>query len=300
MSWCYPTGTVSRQAEKVLGQGVAQSSSSAGHVRTRLTYASPEDPAYRRWAIRAIEVASGRRGLERMYWDLLERFDHGEEAFFPGALSRLDVSLDYDPEQLARVPREGPLIVVANHPFGIIDGLAACQLIEQARGPFKVLVHALLCQETRLAEYLLPVDFDETRESVRINIRTKRDAIEVLRNGGTVLIFPSGGVSTSETLFGEAVELEWKTFVAKLVQQARANVLPLWFEGQNGRLFHLVSKFSMTLRLSLLMRETRKMMGHSVGVRVGDVLPFEDLDAIGDRKELTEHLKQAVENLGRP
>ncbi len=267
---------------------------------TRITYAAPQDPLYRQVLIRAIEVCSGRRDLERQYRDLVMRYDSGQEAFFAGALRRLDITLDHDAARLAAVPRDGPLIVIANHPFGIVDGLAACHLVESARGPFKVLVHALLCQEVRLEHYLLPIDFDHSRAAIRTNIASKRTALQVLDRGGTVLIFPAGGVATASGTFGTAVDLGWKHFVAKLVQQSRATVLPMFFQGQNSRLFQCASQFSMTLRLALLMFETRHLRGRRLRVEIGHPVPFTELAHIR-RRDLTAHLRQRVESLaGRP
>jgi putative hemolysin len=263
-----------------------------------LTYADPEDPWVRRAAIRTIEALSGRRHLETLYRELYRTLDD-DERFFERALELLRVRLDLDEARLAQVPRTGPVIFVANHPFGVLDGLILCDLVRRTRGDFRILVNAVLCREPRVEHHLLPVDFDESRAALRTNIETKRAALATLRAGGTVVIFPSGGVATARGGgFGPVEDLEWKTFAAKLVQQSRASVVPVFFHGTNSRAFHLVSQISMTLRLSLLMHEVRRRIGTTVRVTVGEPLPWEALAAVPDRQALTEHLRAITHGLG--
>lgn len=136
----------------------------------------------------------------------------------------------------ASVPKQGPLIFIANHPFGVVDGLVLCDLAAQTRGRFKILIHAALCQDVDLAPYFLPVDFEETKAAIRTNIGSKRVALETLAADGTRVIFPSGGVSTafSKFGFGPVAEWPWTTFTAKLVHQSRASVVPVFFYGTNS------------------------------------------------------------------
>jgi putative hemolysin len=115
-----------------------------------------------------------------------------------------------------------------------------------------------------------------------------------LKQGVTIVIFPAGGVATASKLFGKAEDLPWKIFPAKLIQAAGASVVPIHFSGQNGCLFHIVSKFSLTLRLSLLVREFARLRGKSISVKIGNVLPWSQLAVLGDRKALLETLHNAV------
>jgi putative hemolysin len=112
-----------------------------------------------------------------------------------------------------------------------------------------------------------------------------------------MIIFPSGGVATAERSFGKAEELPWKHFTARLVQQSRASVLPIYFEGQNSHIFHLVSRVSLMLRLSLLVSEFRKFVGARVRLHVGEVVPFSALEHKADRRMLTDELYARVHQL---
>jgi len=148
-----------------------------------------------------------------------------------------------------------------------------------------------------MAPYSLPVSFEETKEALALNMQTRHEALRLLKDGVTVVIFPAGGVATAKKGFGRAEDLPWKMFPAKLIQAARANVVPVYFEGQNGRLFHLASKISLTLRVSLLIREFRRLSGSTIQARVGRMIPWEELSSHADRKDLLARLFGAVFNM---
>ena len=152
-------------------------------------------------------------------------------------------------------------MLLANHPFGVVDGLALTVLASRIRPEFRVITNSVLCVDERTENRLLPIDFEESRDAMRRNIETKRTALRALAAGECVAIFPSGGVATAVLGLRPAVDLEWHTFVAKLIRSSQATVVPVFFHGQNGPLFQLASKLSLTLRLSLLLREVNNKRG---------------------------------------
>ena len=103
-----------------------------------------------------------------------------------------------------------------------------------------------------------------------INMQTRHEAVRLLKEGVTIIVFPAGGVATAKKGFGRAEDLPWKIFPAKLIQAAKASVIPIYFEGQNGRLFHLASRVSLTLRISLLIREFRRLSGSTITSHIGE------------------------------
>ena len=214
----------------------------------KLTYASPDQPRMMRGVIKLVERFSGQRGFIEMYERAVSK---GALGFFGGALDELGVTREVDEAQLARIPREGPLVFVANHPFGVVDGLMLCELAARTRGEFKVLLHQALFKEPTLERLMLPIDFSGTREAARHNIEARNEAIALLKAGGTVLIFPAGGIATARGGWrGPVTDLEWKTLPARMIQASEATVVPVYFRGQNSPLFQWVSQFSLTLRLS--------------------------------------------------
>jgi putative hemolysin len=263
-----------------------------------LTYAAPDDPRAKRAVIRAIERLTGQRTIERLYARSFDRTDEEtDKTFWTAALDELDITLDYDAAQLDKVPPEGPVIFVANHPYGVLDGLAICHLASYVRPRFHILINRILCREERIARYLLPIDFRETPEATRVNISSMRSAIGTLRRGGAVVIFPAGGIATAHKPFGPAVDLEWKPFAARLVQRTEATVIPIYFHGQNSRLFQWASRLSQTLRLSLIVHELDRRRGSTLDVTIGDPLLYADLAEMDDRDALTRYLRSVTHAL---
>ncbi|MCU0829913.1 MAG: lysophospholipid acyltransferase family protein [Rhizobiaceae bacterium] len=262
-----------------------------------LTYADERHPRLKRWIIRGIENLSGRRHYAALYEIWRQQIVPSGHNLFTEMLRLTGIGLApagvFPPRDLP----DGPLIIVANHPYGIGDGAAALALAEQLGRPFKVIINNALLRVPEMRPYALPVDFEETKEAMATNLAMRREALAFLKSGGTIIIFPAGGVATAPKGLGRAVDLPWKGFVASLIHKAQAHVLPVFFEGQNSRMFHIVSQFSLTLRLSLLVREFTKLSGRSIVFHTGKLISPLDLAAIGDRKLLIDHLRHQVEAL---
>lgn len=264
-----------------------------------LSYVSPNDPAWKRWTIGAIEDLSGRHRYLPLYrrWqtEIIGKSPH----IVNDCLKLIDVDLSVESKVPwpPRVPDGMPLVMIANHPFGIGDGMVAVALAEQLGRPYRVLINNDLLKIPEIRPYSLPIDFSETREATEMNLRSRAEARRLLKEGVTIIVFPAGGVATARNPFGRAQELPWKTFAARLVQLGEAAVLPVYFEGQNSVLFHAVSRFSLTLRLSLLVSEFRYFSGKPYTARVGTVTPYKELKRRDDRKALIEELYVMVQRL---
>ncbi|MGD1879787.1 MAG: lysophospholipid acyltransferase family protein [Kiloniellaceae bacterium] len=253
------------------------------------TYAAADDAAWRRAVIHGIEQLTGKPRLWRLYADYCN--GPAVDDFFTEAVERLSLNVALDSRELARIPREGPLVVVANHPYGVVDGIVLGYLLSRVRPDFRIVVNSVLYRLPELQPFLLPIDFAETREAQATNLASRRQARADLAAGRAIAIFPGGTVSTAPSPLGRAVDPDWKPFVGRLVQESRATVVPVFFEGQNSRLFQLASQVSMTLRLSLLFREVVNKMGAELRLRIGAPLTYAQLAHFHDRRALTEHLR---------
>jgi putative hemolysin len=261
------------------------------------SYANDAQPRVKRWLIRSIEGLSGRNRYFELYNVWRHQIVPGGDRIFGRMLEligvRLDVAQPWPPQNLP----DTPLVMIANHPFGIGDGVAILALAEKLNRPCRVLINNELLKIAEMEPYALPVSFEETKEALALNLQTRHDAVRLLKAGCTIIVFPAGGVATAPKGFGKAVDLPWKMFPARLIQLAQASVIPVHFAGQNGRMFHLASKVSMTLRLSLLVREFRKLSGKPISVKIGETLSWRELSQFGDRKDLLQHLQRAVLDL---
>jgi putative hemolysin len=232
---------------------------------------------------------------------LNQRFPRAEESFWQAAVRSLALDVRYDARALAAVPKTGPVVFVANHPYGVLDGIVMSWLVSKARGDFVVLTHVVLTRAPEAAPFILPVDFSGTEEAQRNNLASRAAARAQLERGGAVVVFPAGGISTAPDKLGRkpAIDARWQPFVSQLTQRSRATVIPVWFGGQNSRLFQIASHLSLTLRLSLIFHEVKTRIGTSLPVAIGAPIPFSSIAGITDRQALADELRERVYALAR-
>tara|TARA_S200000501_G_scaffold291995_1_gene277288 strand:+ start:160 stop:1086 length:927 start_codon:yes stop_codon:yes gene_type:complete len=264
------------------------------------SYASKSEHNFaQRLIIKTIEKLSGKKKLENLYknYSLDER---SPKKFWTDILKEMEIKIVNKSYNKLSIPKNGSLLVIANHPFGIIDGLILCSLVSNIRDDFKIMTHETLQFLPQLKQFILPVDFNgQSKKSKLLNIETAKKARDFLENNGVLIIFPSGGVSTATSLKSDAVDDEWKLFPAKLIHQTKTNILPIYFDGKNGLLFHIFATKikNQTLKYSSYIHETKKKIGKEIIIYSGDVINYDTLKDIEDRLELTKHLKEITYNL---
>ncbi len=258
------------------------------------SYANPDDPKVRRMTMALLERALGLSRLTSGYERWRTTLGGASPRTFGSMLEMCEIDLvltgHWPP---VRLP-DGPLLIVSNHPFGIGDGIALGAIAERFGRPFKLLINQRLARVPEIEPYILPLSFDATREAVEMNLATRLEAVRLLKAGGTVGIFPGGGVATAPLGYGPVEELPWKKFLPKLVQMGGANVLPIYMHGQNSLLFQAASRVSLTARRAMLCREFVRQLGNPIVVEAGAVMAFETLAAIRDRNALLAHIQRAV------
>ncbi|MEM7214883.1 MAG: lysophospholipid acyltransferase family protein [Pseudomonadota bacterium] len=273
------------------------SGSLSSRDRIDFTYSSPYDSLPRRGFIRAVEAIGGQRRLKFLY-DQFHSGYAGTSDFFQAAVELMQLEISADETPLSKVPKEGPVVFIANHPYGVLDGILLTWLARKARPDVKVMANHVLCQAPDAAGALLPVDFNGTEEARQTNIETRKSAIETLKEGGAIGIFPAGGVGASEKPHkGPALDTAWHPFAAKMIKMSGATVIPIYFGGQNSRLFQMASHFSSTLRLALFFFETARRIGSEIEFVVGEPITPEEIAGFTDRKELVKTLRMRTFNL---
>ncbi len=266
------------------------------------TYSHPGQSRFRRSLIRAVETLTGQPKLRRLYLDWAWSDRAPGVPVFAAALRQLQMQprIAEGAQHLDAVPVTGGLLLVANHPFGVVDGLTIGNLGMQLRGNVRILTNSLLCRVPEVDPYLLPVDFSGTPEARRLTAETRRQAAALLQAGKVVAIFPAGGVATAnKPLTGRAVDAPWHPFIGRLATIPGVTTLPVHFAGQNSRLFQIASHTSYPLRVALIFHETRRRMGRPVDLRIGAPVSALDLAAM-DREQVAADLRRRCMALAAP
>ncbi|MDC3155121.1 1-acyl-sn-glycerol-3-phosphate acyltransferase [Pelagibacteraceae bacterium] len=252
-----------------------------------------------RLIIKTIEKITGKNKLEKIYQDF-SKDNPNPRFFWSGILKFMNINVINKSKKPLKIPSVGPLIIIANHPFGIIDGLILCSLASKVRSDFKILTHETLNLLPELDQFILPIEFNEgNKETIKNNINTGKKGKDHLLNEGLLIIFPSGGVTVAKNPKTAMIKDNWKHFTAKLIQQTKADVLPIYFDGSNGLLFHLFAAKlkNQTLKYSSYIHETRKKIGKEIIIYSGDIIKYIEMSEISDRSSLTEFLKTRTYNL---
>jgi len=224
--------------------------------RRGLTYSNTFDSPLKRAIIRAIEWMTGKATIVRRVREF-ERLGAPEgQAFWPATMKVMGIDLQTPQAELENIPATGPVVLVANHPHGLVDGMILADLIGRVRNDYRILTRSLLTGiDESAASYMIPVPFPHEPDAQKKMLEMRRAAMRHLAEGGLIALFPSGVVAVSETMFGPAVEHEWNVFTAKMIRTSGARVVPLYFPGSNSRWYQIANRISPTLRQSLLIHE---------------------------------------------
>jgi len=267
------------------------------HIARDISYAYSAQTRGGRAMIRTMENLTGRIGLIKRAEGYEKEVAEGRD-FWQVMLERYGLTLDVIGGSLANIPRNGPLILIANHPYGILDGLMMGHILSKMRGDFRILAHQVFRKAEDLNRIILPIDFDETKEALELNLRTRKTALTYLAASGAIGIFPGGTVSTAAKPFAQPMDPGWRGFTARMVSKSQATVVPVFFEGHTSRLFQIASHLHQTLRMGLLIKEFGKRVDTSVRIVVGDPIGREALDArVKDAKSLMAFLRHKTYEL---
>ncbi|MDJ0827154.1 MAG: lysophospholipid acyltransferase family protein [Rhodobacter sp.] len=256
-----------------------------------ISYASSVQSKGGRAVIRVLENATGRLRLIRRAEGYEKEIAAGRD-FWQVMVERYGLSLDVVRGSLANIPAEGPLILVSNHPYGILDGLMIGHILSLVRGDFRILANRVFRRARELDEIILPISFDDTKAALKLNVETRKTALRYLADGGAIGIFPGGTVATAKTPFARPLDPAWRTFTAKMIAKSEAAVVPIYFDGHNSRLFQVASHLHFTLRMALLINEFRARVDEPVKIAVGAPIPRADLEANRDPKSMMDFLRQ--------
>ena len=266
----------------------------------RLSYAGTFTNPFKATTIRVIEWITAKLYL----LSLIRKFEKSGapigSPFWPKALRHMGIRIDTPAAEIARIPASGPLVVVANHPHGLVDGMIMAELVNRVRSDFRILTRSLLTGIPEVEEFMIPVPFPHEDNARELGLQMRSLTMEHLKRGGVIILFPAGKVAMSDGFFGTAVEAEWNLFTHKMIQRSGATILPIRFTGQNSRAFQIANQLSDTLRQGLLLYEIKRALFKPQRPHVGVPIPASELDKWeGNPRGFLAWLREHTLSLGR-
>ena len=218
---------------------------------------------------------------------------HGKE-FFDKFLFERNLRYITFEEDLAKIPKTGPFILVANHPLGALDGILMTKILSEIRPDFKIMGNFLLTKIKAMEPFVISVNPFENRKELHSSANGMRQTLTHLENGGCVGIFPAGEVSNRNNEFGEILDRTWEKTAIKLIKKAKVPVVPMYFHAKNSSLFYRMSKIHPQLQTLLLPAEMMNDRDKPIRIRIGKCISPKMIDEQESIEELGEFLKRKV------
>jgi putative hemolysin len=219
--------------------------------------------------------------------------------FLNGILGEFKIEFEIPEEDLKRIPKDGPFITISNHPLGGIDGILLLKLLLQERPDYKIIANFLLHRIEPLKPFVMPVNPFETHKEAKSSIAGIKSALQHIRNGNPLGIFPAGEVSTYRD--GKLmVDKPWEEGAVKLIKKAQVPVIPIYFHAKNSRMFYVLSKISDTFRTAKLPSELLSQKRRVIKVRIGKPISVKDQDTYKDISSFSEFIRKKTYMLANP
>ena len=235
----------------------------------------------------AAMAISGFNRINRIYAHISEfkGIDFAEKL-----IEHLNITCHVDPKELEYIPKNGPFIIVSNHPYGAIDGLILLKTLGQIRPDIKILTNFLLSYIPNLEESFFPVNPFTDRPGLRSSFKGLKMATEHLQNGGALGLFPAGEVSSNNNPERTVKDIEWQPSIIKLIQKAGVPVIPVFFSGQNSAIFHFLGKIHPMLRTVRLPHELSNKKNKTLSLKIGMPIPVSEIEEYATTGQLSKYL----------
>lgn len=233
---------------------------------------------------KTLEKLSGLASLNKVYENNPELLKQtSSQEYLDKVFNILDINYGFLRGSTDHIPKTGPLVIVANHPFGALDGLILAHILQTIRPDTRILANTLLKRFDSLSDLFIDVDPINQKTSMQKNASSLRNAMRWVKDGGCLIVFPAGEVSNLKLKQKRILDSEWSLTIAKLVRLAKANVMPIYFHGRNSIPFQLVGLCHPLLRTLLLPREILKKSHQHIQLSLGKTIKFAKLRELDDK-----------------
>ncbi|MGM0595327.1 MAG: lysophospholipid acyltransferase family protein [Pseudomonadota bacterium] len=213
------------------------------------------------------------------------------DAFAAQALQYMNVAPRVVGGSLAHIPATGPTVVVANHPFGGIEGVILTLMLRQVRTDVRIMANSLLKQVPELSDAIIGVNPYGHVRAARENLRPLREAVRWVKEGGLLLVFPAGDVSRLTFPALTVQDGKWDATVARMVRMTGAEVVPLNIAGRNSLGFHMLGLLHPLLRTLMLPRELANKRDRAIELHIGEPINAKRLLAHGSDDDIAKYLR---------
>jgi putative hemolysin len=227
--------------------------------------------------------------INRYYAELSKRSQ--KDDFFDQVLKLLNVGFDISEGNRENIPKKGPLLIVANHPFGGLEGVVLGGYFKRIRPDVKILGNYLLHRISRLADSVIPVDPFGKASSKKNNLKGLKQAARWLKKGGALLVFPAGEVAHFDWKTKQIIDPRWSPHVAALIRHSKAATLPVYIKGRNGAGFQIAGLIHPLARTALLPREVVNKRGKTISICVGEPILWEEMEHFTDDARAIDYLR---------
>ena len=231
--------------------------------------------------------------LKTLYRDNYEELKKTKN-FWQKTLDYFNIS--YSAKDINNIPEEGSTIVVANHPFGLLDGLIITSIVSNIRSDYKILINEEISQIDLIKEYLLPIKFSEITSDIKKNVLSKKNAVNHVNDGGILITFPSGEVATSKYIFDDTKERNWKPLIGSIIKKTNCEIIPVRFFGKNSITFQTIGFINNNLRRAFFIRELFNKKGKVFNLSIGNSIQSKSLNDLNNL-QISNKLRKIVFNL---
>ena len=189
------------------------------------------------------------------------------------------------------IPSEGAVVIVANHPLGAIEGVILADLVGSVRQDVKVLANQMLKRLPEISDLFIGVDVFGGDKAKHTNSLAIREANQHLKEGGVLVIFPAGEVSTYPKGSASLSDIEWRNSVAKFIKHSEATTVPMFINGKNSDLFYKAGHVHPLLRTAMLGRELLNKQASKIEISIGDAIPFSELTSFENDRDIVNYLR---------
>lgn len=249
----------------------------------------------KRLAAKALFSISKLKKLNEMYSKL---YRENADAFVDEVLSALDVGFSFNEKELKNIPKKGPFITVSNLPFGVIEGLILIKILGQVREDYKIMANFLLKHIEPVKDHFIPVNHFNRQKARHSNVKGIKTAIKWIENGHGFGIFPAGEISTYQNETRRIEDREWQPQALRLIRNAKVPVVPIYFQGSNSLMFHLLGLVHKNFRTIRLPKETLKKKKRDIKVRIGRPISVREQATFVDTQRFGRYLRAKTYSLG--